>query len=92
MRVLGPQLVRLGAARNVERLVLDRLDRPEAVLQGGDLRDHRLQVERLLTGARKGGQVAGRAVAGIGRRRGVGGDGGADHDGGDGHDDEEQDE
>ena len=45
VRVLGPKLVRLGAAGDVERLVLDDLDRAEAVLQRGDLGVHRVQVE-----------------------------------------------
>ncbi len=106
--VLGPELVRLGAAGDGGRLVLDDLDRPEAVLQRGDLgRDGRQGQTGRLSGARvprarvpgarvprggEGGQVAGRAEPGVGGRRGVGGDGGADHDGGHGDDDEEQDE
>ena len=45
VRILGPELVRLGAAGDVESLVLYRPGPAEAVLQRGDLGGHRMQIE-----------------------------------------------
>ena len=45
VRVLGAKFVGLGAAGDMECLVLDHLDRAEAVLERGDLGVHRLQIE-----------------------------------------------
>ena len=45
VRVLGPKIVGLGAAGDMEGLVLNDLDRAEAVLQRGDLGGRRVQIE-----------------------------------------------
>ena len=75
----------------MEFLVLDDLDRAEAVHQGGDLGVRRVQVG-LLPGVREHGHVLCGAEPEGGRLGCVDGDGRTDHDRGHGHDDKEQDE
>ena len=68
-RVLHPQLGALDQTGG-QRLVLDDVDRTEALPDGREVRCHGL------VGAGEGDQMVGRAEAGVGRRRDVGADGG----------------
>ena len=95
VRILGPQLIGLRRAGDVEGLVGDDLHRAEGCSSTAICAStYGRRVRRRLVRGRQveGGEVVGRAEPGVGRRRRVDRHGRADDDGRHRHDDEEQDQ